>query len=234
MRLYHVMKSLAARHELTLLTLLENAEDREFLKPLAPLCRQLQAFEAPSLAIPATLRQRLQAPFYRLAYSPAMAAAIRQALAEQKFDLIHVDTTRMAVYTPLLTGQRKLMSATDAITLHFQSRLPHLTDRLRKLRGRDTLWTVEQFIRGDPDAILLVLDSTNLSRHLTLAASILSLGLPTLVVLNMADDLRERGGDVSPARSLRDRWRSSGRRRSPRSGRPTRWRSRPRARCWTA
>lgn len=49
---------------------------------------------------------------------------------------------------------------------------------------------------GRPDAILLVLDSTNLSRHLTLAASILSLGLPTLVVLNMADDLRQRGGGV--------------------------------------
>lgn len=47
-----------------------------------------------------------------------------------------------------------------------------------------------------PDAVLLVLDSTNLSRHLTLAAPILSLGLPTLVLLNMADDLRTRGGEV--------------------------------------
>ena len=46
------------------------------------------------------------------------------------------------------------------------------------------------------DAILLILDSTNLSRHLTLAAPILALGLPTLVLLNMADDLRSRGGHV--------------------------------------
>jgi ferrous iron transport protein B len=45
-----------------------------------------------------------------------------------------------------------------------------------------------------PDAVLLVLDSTNLSRHLVLAAPILSLGLPTLVILNMADDLTKRGG----------------------------------------
>ncbi len=50
--------------------------------------------------------------------------------------------------------------------------------------------------RSKPDAIILVVDSTNLSRHLTLAASILSLGRPTLVVLNMADDLRQRGGAV--------------------------------------
>lgn len=48
-----------------------------------------------------------------------------------------------------------------------------------------------------PDAILLVLDSTNLNRHLSLAAPILSLGLPTLILLNMADDLRARGGKVN-------------------------------------
>jgi ferrous iron transport protein B len=51
--------------------------------------------------------------------------------------------------------------------------------------------------RGDtpkPQAVLLVLDSTNLARHLMLAAPILSLDLPTLVVLNMADDLHKRGG----------------------------------------
>ena len=47
-----------------------------------------------------------------------------------------------------------------------------------------------------PEAILLILDSTNLGRHLVLAAPILSLGLPTLVILNMADDLRARGGEV--------------------------------------
>ena len=32
-----------------------------------------------------------------------------------------------------------------------------------------------------PDAVLLILDSTNLGRHLLLAAPVLSLGLPTLI-----------------------------------------------------
>ncbi len=49
---------------------------------------------------------------------------------------------------------------------------------------------------GRPDAVLLILDSTNLERHLLLAAPVLSLGLPTLVVLNMADELRSRNGKV--------------------------------------
>jgi ferrous iron transport protein B len=50
-----------------------------------------------------------------------------------------------------------------------------------------------------PDAVLLILDCTNLARHLLLAAPILSLGLPTLVILNMADDLRNRGGEIDAA-----------------------------------
>src|SRR6266581_3255667 len=47
-----------------------------------------------------------------------------------------------------------------------------------------------------PEAVLLVLDSTNLARHLMLAAPILALGLPTLIILNMADDLRQRKGHL--------------------------------------
>ncbi len=47
-----------------------------------------------------------------------------------------------------------------------------------------------------PDAILLVLDSTNLGRHLVLAAPMLALEKPILVILNMSDELRRRGGEV--------------------------------------
>jgi ferrous iron transport protein B len=50
-----------------------------------------------------------------------------------------------------------------------------------------------------PDAVVLILDVTNLGRNLVLAAPILSLGLPTLVLLNMADDLAVRGGKVDVA-----------------------------------
>ncbi len=45
-----------------------------------------------------------------------------------------------------------------------------------------------------PDAVLLILDSTNLGRQLMLAAPVLATELPTMVLLNMADDLRKRGG----------------------------------------
>jgi ferrous iron transport protein B len=47
-----------------------------------------------------------------------------------------------------------------------------------------------------PDAVILVLNSTNLSSHLVLAARVIALGLPTLVLLNMADELRQQDGHV--------------------------------------
>ena len=47
-----------------------------------------------------------------------------------------------------------------------------------------------------PDAILLVLDVTNLSRQLVLTAPLIALGLPTLVLLNMADVFSKGGGSL--------------------------------------
>jgi ferrous iron transport protein B len=47
-----------------------------------------------------------------------------------------------------------------------------------------------------PDCVLLVLDATHLNRQLMLAAPVFSIGLPTLVLLNMSDQLEARGGKI--------------------------------------
>ena len=47
-----------------------------------------------------------------------------------------------------------------------------------------------------PDCVLLVLDATHLNRQLMLAAPVFSIGLPTLVLLNMSDELTARGGEI--------------------------------------
>ena len=47
-----------------------------------------------------------------------------------------------------------------------------------------------------PDCVLLVLDATHINRQLMLAAPVFSIGLPTLVLLNMSDQLEARGGKV--------------------------------------
>ncbi|MDB5669552.1 MAG: ferrous iron transporter, partial [Alphaproteobacteria bacterium] len=51
-----------------------------------------------------------------------------------------------------------------------------------------------------PDAILLVLDATNLDNHLRFALQIIALGLPTVVALNMVDLARRDGLEIDPQR----------------------------------
>jgi len=55
-----------------------------------------------------------------------------------------------------------------------------------------------------PDAVLLVLDSLHLTRQLMLAAPVLALGLPTLVLLNMTDLMEARGGKIDPLKLARE------------------------------
>ncbi len=47
-----------------------------------------------------------------------------------------------------------------------------------------------------PDAVIVVLNSNNLHTHLVLAGRVIALGLPTLVLLNMADELHKQDGAV--------------------------------------
>lgn len=49
-----------------------------------------------------------------------------------------------------------------------------------------------------PDVVLLVLDSVHMNRQLMLAQNVFSLGLPTMVLLNMADQLEAQGGKIDP------------------------------------
>jgi ferrous iron transport protein B len=55
-----------------------------------------------------------------------------------------------------------------------------------------------------PDAVLLVMDSLHLTRQLMLAAPVLALGLPTLVLLNMSDLMEARGGHIDPLKLARE------------------------------
>jgi ferrous iron transport protein B len=55
-----------------------------------------------------------------------------------------------------------------------------------------------------PDAVLLVLDSLHLTRQLMLAAPVLAQGLPTLLLLNMSDLMKERGGHIDALKLARE------------------------------
>ena len=69
----------------------------------------------------------------------------------------------------------------------------------RTLDERVTRDVLEGNVEGirPPDALVLIVDSTRLENQLMLVGPVLELGLPTLLVLNMCDELSERGGSVN-------------------------------------
>ncbi len=69
----------------------------------------------------------------------------------------------------------------------------------RTLDERVTRDVLEGKVEGirPPDALVLIVDSTRLENQLMLVEPVLELGLPTLLVLNMCDELSERGGSVN-------------------------------------
>jgi ferrous iron transport protein B len=52
---------------------------------------------------------------------------------------------------------------------------------------------------GHPDAVICIVDASNLERNLYLVSQVLDLGLPTVVVLNMWDVAESRGMKIDPA-----------------------------------
>ena len=51
-------------------------------------------------------------------------------------------------------------------------------------------------LEGNPDAVINIVDATNIERNLFLTLQILDTGIPTVVALNMMDTVRKNGGTV--------------------------------------
>lgn len=80
-------------------------------------------------------------------------------------------------------------------------------------------YTLEEVIARDflikehPDAILNIVDGTNLERNLYLSTQLLEMGIPVVVAVNMMDVVRKRGDQINitaleeklSCRSLRSR-----------------------------
>ncbi len=66
----------------------------------------------------------------------------------------------------------------------------------RTLDERVTLDVLDGRMEGleEPDAIVVIVDATRLEQHLMLVEPLLEFCLPTLLVLNMADEMERRGG----------------------------------------
>ena len=113
-----------------------------------------------------------------------------------------------------LTGTRQKVANYPGVTVEYRvgklasdSRislidLPGIRGRQPHSEDEEVAWKVLQAeIPGvpPPDAVFLILDATRLDFQLPLALEVLALGLPTLVLVNLADALLERGGALHVA-----------------------------------
>ena len=55
-------------------------------------------------------------------------------------------------------------------------------------------------INEKPDAIINIIDATNLERNLYLSTQLLELGVPVIMALNMMDLVRKRGDEIDKAK----------------------------------
>lgn len=111
-----------------------------------------------------------------------------------------------------LTGMRAKTGNYPGVTVDRREgrcRTPRGAVRIVDLPGTYSLHPISEdesvavrILRGEmtgemhPDGVIVVADATTLERSLPLVVEVLALGLPTLLVLTMVDELKARGGEI--------------------------------------
>jgi sugar transferase (PEP-CTERM/EpsH1 system associated) len=107
-RMYHLLKRIAKSYRVTLLTFVEDEEEKQFLPELESMCEKV-------IAIPRIPPWRWQLfpyePFSEF-FTPAMEQALEDCLVERDFNLIQLEYTQMACYA------RKAFGIPTLVTMH--------------------------------------------------------------------------------------------------------------------
>jgi sugar transferase (PEP-CTERM/EpsH1 system associated) len=156
-----VLETLAAEHELTLLSFIESAAEREHLARLEPLCRRLEVIEKSPAASMLTVvancwrRQPLQTLYYR---SRAMKRLVSAALAETSFDAAYVHLFRMAPYLAPGAVPHRIVDLTDVISSEIEGSLAYRSAASRLLYSfeRRRIEVCEERLAMEGDEVWLI------------------------------------------------------------------------------
>ncbi|MBE2201446.1 MAG: glycosyltransferase [Anaerolinea sp.] len=101
LRNFHIIRGLAERHEITLLSFLEENQtaDPQAIAPLQTLCQRIEIVPAPRRSMATRLRQLLTTRHPDMAhrlYSPAFNLKLRHLLAENRFDIVQIEGIELA------------------------------------------------------------------------------------------------------------------------------------------
>ena len=142
-------------------------------------------------------------------------------ISERLFALVGNPNTGKTTLFNALTGLRQKVANYPGVTVEKKEGVGHDRHgnefRLLDLPGAYSLQpkspdeeVTRAVLQGDradtpqPDAVICLVDASNLERHFYLATQVMELGLPTIVVLNKTDEAQELGVTVA-AKKLEER-----------------------------
>ncbi len=125
-RLLQILKALARKRSITLLTFVRNDQDRAKCEAIREYCTAIHMvpFSLPRALINCIAALPTPLPL-RVAYSrnPAMHRELNKILQEKTFDLIYVKRKRMAQYVQHMNTPRRILDLTDAVALYYKRSL---------------------------------------------------------------------------------------------------------------
>jgi sugar transferase (PEP-CTERM/EpsH1 system associated) len=136
LRMYNTVRILSRRHSISLLSFIQQENEREYIPALARYCRTLQVVLLPSsrsylnclLNIPSSVP--FQVAYF---YSFKMRDRLKEMLAAERFDIVHAYLIRMAHY---VVGDVRavptILDLTDSISLYLKTFLDTTRNPLKK------------------------------------------------------------------------------------------------------
>lgn len=124
LKIYHVLRILSRKHQITLLSFTQDAAEDNLAKELAPFCRRIETIILPKTKSYQNLltgifsNKPFQVSYY---HSKAFQQKLNQILAEDNYDLIHTHLIRMVPYSADLQIP-KVLDLTDAISEYLKTR----------------------------------------------------------------------------------------------------------------
>lgn len=123
LHVYNLVRRLAARHRVGLVTFVESEAERAHVEPLAEHCSYIRVTHLSKwtslLNVASVLFDRtpFQVAYYR---SRAFAASVREAVAAFQPDIVHSHLIRTVQYTRGIEGIPRVLGLTDAVSLYLQ------------------------------------------------------------------------------------------------------------------
>jgi sugar transferase (PEP-CTERM/EpsH1 system associated) len=128
--MFHLLRRIAKKYRVTLLSFLEDEQERKHLPELESYCETV-------IAMPRTPPVRWQ-PFayepFKEFLTPEMQDALRRCLESRKYDLLHFEYTQMAEYADRTLGIPSLLTKHEVDFAAWRRRAQVETHPLRKLR----------------------------------------------------------------------------------------------------